>query len=51
MVLYLDYTSPDTRFTFDVNKSKSVAKDHRNFINVLGILRPIVPTRVSHSLF
>ncbi|WP_077615249.1 cupin domain-containing protein [Caenibacillus caldisaponilyticus] len=37
MVLYLDYTSPDTRFTFDVNKSKSVAKDHRNFINVLGV--------------
>ncbi|MBA2875451.1 cupin domain-containing protein [Thermaerobacillus caldiproteolyticus] len=37
MVLYLDYTSPNTQFTFDVNNSNVFTKDKRNFINVLGI--------------
>ncbi|MGG4042677.1 cupin domain-containing protein [Bacillus smithii] len=37
MVLYMDYTSPHTQFTFDVNKSNSFTKDKHNFINVLGI--------------
>lgn len=33
----IDYTSPSTQFTFDVNKSTFVKKDSQNFINVLGI--------------
>jgi len=33
----LDYTSPSTQFTFDVNKSTLFQKDNENFINVLGI--------------
>lgn len=37
MVAYLDYTSPKTQFTFDVNKSRSFTKDKHNFINILGI--------------
>lgn len=37
MVSYMDYTSPNTQFTYDVNESRFFTKDHRNFINVLGI--------------
>ncbi|MCC9024196.1 cupin domain-containing protein [Bacillus nakamurai] len=37
MVSYMDYTSPHTQFTFDVNNSRFFTKDHQNFINVLGI--------------
>ncbi|MDR7073565.1 cupin domain-containing protein [Fictibacillus barbaricus] len=37
MVSYMDYTSPSTQFTFDVNKSPLFIKDNENFINVLGI--------------
>lgn len=37
MVSYMDYTSPSTEFFFDVNQSPLFKKDHRNFINVLGI--------------
>ena len=33
----LDYTSPSTQFTFDVNKSPLFQKDSNNFINVLGV--------------
>ncbi len=33
----IDYTSPTTQFTFDVNDSLTFKKDNRNFINVLGI--------------
>lgn len=33
----MDYTSPATQFTFDVNKSTLVKKDNLNYINVLGI--------------
>nr|WP_095742899.1 cupin domain-containing protein [Sediminibacillus massiliensis] len=33
----LDYTSPSTEFTFDVNKSNLFKKDNHNLINVLGI--------------
>jgi len=32
----IDYTSPTTQFTFDVNNSKLFKKDDQNFINVLG---------------
>jgi oxalate decarboxylase/phosphoglucose isomerase-like protein (cupin superfamily) len=37
MVLYMDYTSPSTQFTYDVNKSTFVRKDNQNYINVLGV--------------
>ncbi|MBH0157407.1 cupin domain-containing protein [Fictibacillus sp. 5RED26] len=37
MVSYMDYTSPSTQFTFDVNTSPLFKKDSRNYINVLGI--------------
>ena len=33
----MDYTSPSTQFTFDVNKSTLFRKDNDNFINVLGV--------------
>ena len=33
----IDYNSPSTQFSFDVNKSTLVKKDDQNFINVLGI--------------
>ncbi|MCM3758283.1 cupin domain-containing protein [Sporosarcina aquimarina] len=33
----IDYTSPTTQFTFDVNESPLFRKDGRNYINVLGI--------------
>lgn len=33
----MDYTSPSTQFTFDVNKSTLFKKDNNNYINVLGI--------------
>lgn len=36
-VSYMDYTSPSTQFTFDVNKSTFFKKDSQNYINVLGI--------------
>jgi oxalate decarboxylase/phosphoglucose isomerase-like protein (cupin superfamily) len=34
---YMDYTSPGTQFTADVNKSLLFKKDDRNYINVLSI--------------
>ncbi|MGM9988657.1 MAG: cupin domain-containing protein [Bacillaceae bacterium] len=37
MTSYMDYTSPSTQYTFDVNKSPLFVKDNQNFINVLGI--------------
>ncbi|MFD4815143.1 cupin domain-containing protein [Peribacillus butanolivorans] len=37
MVSYMDYTSPSTHFTFDINKSLLVKKDNQNYINVLGV--------------
>lgn len=33
----MDYTLPSTQFTFNVNNSTLVKKDHQNFINILGI--------------
>jgi len=33
----IDYNSPSTQFSFDVNQSTLVKKDNQNFINVLGI--------------
>jgi quercetin dioxygenase-like cupin family protein len=33
----MDYTSPTTQYTFDVNKSTLFNKDNQNFINILGI--------------
>ncbi|WP_144510180.1 cupin domain-containing protein [Bacillus sp. FJAT-22090] len=33
----IDYTSPTTQFTFDVNKSPFFKKDNYNFMNILGI--------------
>lgn len=37
MASYMDYTSPSTQFTFDLNKSPLFKKDNNNFINVLGV--------------
>jgi oxalate decarboxylase/phosphoglucose isomerase-like protein (cupin superfamily) len=37
MVSYMDYTSPSTQYTFDLNKSLLFKKDNQNYINVLGI--------------
>lgn len=37
MVSYMDYTSPSTQFTFDLNKSTLFRKDNKNYINVLGV--------------
>lgn len=37
MASYMDYTSPSTQYTFDVNKSPLFIKDNQNYINVLGI--------------
>lgn len=37
MVSYMDYTSPSTQYTFDINKSPLFIKDHKNYINQLGI--------------
>lgn len=37
MVSYMDYTSPSTQFTFDLNKSPLFKKDNKNYINVLGL--------------
>lgn len=37
MTSYMDYTSPSTQYTFDVNKSPLFKKNDNNFINVLGI--------------
>lgn len=33
----MDYTSPSTQFTFDLNKSPLFIKNNQNYINVLGI--------------
>ncbi|PEA03800.1 cupin domain-containing protein [Bacillus cereus] len=37
MTANIDYTSPSTNFTYDVNKSDFFRKDAQNYINVLGI--------------
>ncbi|KIL37021.1 cupin [Cohnella kolymensis] len=37
MVSYIDYTSPNTQYTFNLNQSTLVKKDSQNYINVLGI--------------
>lgn len=37
MTSNIDYTSPSTNFTYDVNKSNFFQKDAQNYINVLGI--------------
>lgn len=37
MTANIDYTSPTTNFTYDVNKSNFFRKDAQNYINVLGI--------------
>lgn len=37
MTSYMDYTSPSTQYTFDINKSPLFIKDNQNYINVLGI--------------
>ncbi|MGE7953574.1 cupin domain-containing protein [Lysinibacillus xylanilyticus] len=33
----IDYTSPSTQFTFDVNDSTLFKKDQQNYINLLGV--------------
>ena len=33
----IDYTSPSTEFTFDVNKSTLFKKDSQNYINILSV--------------
>lgn len=37
MTSYMDYTSPSTQFSFDLNKNTLFRKDEKNYINVLGI--------------
>ncbi|MEK5032921.1 cupin domain-containing protein [Paenibacillus sp. FSL R7-0302] len=37
MTSYMDYTSPNTQFTFDMNGNTLFKKDDCNYINVLGI--------------
>ncbi|ANC19460.1 cupin [Bacillus cereus] len=37
MTANIDYTSPSTNFTYDVNRSNFFRKDAQNYINVLGI--------------
>ncbi|MFJ7736497.1 cupin domain-containing protein [Lysinibacillus sp. NPDC097287] len=37
MTSYMDYTSPSTQFTFDINTNTVFKKDDQNFINLLGI--------------
>jgi quercetin dioxygenase-like cupin family protein len=37
MVSDMDYTSPSTQYTFDLNNNPLFRKDSRNYINVLGI--------------
>ncbi|WP_088043810.1 cupin domain-containing protein [Bacillus sp. EAC] len=37
MRLDLDYTSPNTQFTYDLNKNTSFKKDSQNYINELNI--------------
>ncbi|WP_068786431.1 cupin domain-containing protein [Paenibacillus phocaensis] len=36
-VSYMDFTSPNAQFSFDVNRNTTVRKDQRNFINELSI--------------
>lgn len=37
MTSYMDYTSPDTQFTFDVNTNTLFKKDANNYINLLSV--------------
>ncbi|MBG9583986.1 cupin, partial [Bacillus thuringiensis] len=37
MTSNIDYTSPSTNFTYDLNKSNFFQKDAQNYINVLGM--------------
>ncbi|ALQ68037.1 cupin domain-containing protein [Bacillus thuringiensis] len=37
MTSNIDYTSPSTNFTYDLNKSNFFQKDAQNYINVLGV--------------
>lgn len=36
-VSYIDFTSPNVRFSFDMNNSTYIKKDNRNYINVLSV--------------
>ncbi len=37
MTSNIDYTSPSTNFTYDLNKNNFFQKDAQNYINVLGV--------------
>lgn len=37
MVLYIDYTSPSTQFSFDLTLSPLFKKDSENYINLLSV--------------
>lgn len=37
MTSYMDYTSPNTQFTFDVNTNTLFKKDANNYINLLSV--------------
>ncbi|KPL59607.1 cupin domain-containing protein [Rossellomorea vietnamensis] len=37
MTKYMDYSSPEAQFSYDVNKSPLFKKDHQNLINILGV--------------
>jgi oxalate decarboxylase/phosphoglucose isomerase-like protein (cupin superfamily) len=36
-VSYMDFTSPNVQFWYDLNKNTTFKKDNRNFINILSI--------------
>ncbi|WP_350356222.1 cupin domain-containing protein [Cohnella hashimotonis] len=36
-VSYMDFTSPNVQFAYDVNQNRTFTKDSANFINALGI--------------
>ncbi|MFI8685384.1 cupin domain-containing protein [Rossellomorea sp. NPDC077527] len=37
MTKYMDYTSPEAQFSYDVNNSPLFKKDNQNLINILGV--------------
>jgi hypothetical protein len=37
LVSNIDYTSPSTQFSFDVNQSPLFVKDSQNYINILSV--------------
>lgn len=42
MVSYMDYTSPSTQYTFDINKSPLFIKDHTHLLAIFNAPTPQV---------